>query len=359
MKATVVDKALCRDSGICIIKYDPSYIKHINNAYADLEIEVDRFEPSNRPIIEMNTTSVRSGDYLPVVRYENLYYEKSENQTYEGKFYYYEPDTAYHLHLGNYLIAANKYDAMRKLEFEIYGPDVFNFDSMLEGNVPHLPSIYFLARFADLTTKCITGGAFSIDRVLVSSGEPKNFFDDIPNKLLYNVTPFEKQLSAIFDISRLHRDRKDNQNENYLDYVHISRAVYAHKIMRNIASDMHNLAKTEQELNNMNTIICSNLNIPLSGESISVPIDESYNDIVFGKSDILDQPLVKYGRKCGYDTIILQREVGSYRVVTEVLDLRTRDTINVVYLGDEYINFSDTKKYPLIWTLEDGIVRVE
>lgn len=54
----------------------------------------------------------------------------------------------------------------------------------------------------------------------------------------------------------------------------------------------------------------------------SLPDTKEYFRPTPGDHDFTDQPLCKLARMCGFDTLVLQREVGERRVVTEVLDTR-------------------------------------
>lgn len=45
---------------------------------------------------------------------------------------------------------------------------------------------------------------------------------------------------------------------------------------------------------------------------------------LYAAEDYLDQPLCSMAAKAGYDIVILENMVGSFQVVTEVLDVRSR-----------------------------------
>jgi len=73
---------------------------------------------------------------------------------------------------------------------------------------------------------------------------------------------------------------------------------------------------------------------------------ENYNGNMYAKDDYLDQPLVKLAQKFGYDTIILEREVGEYNIITEVIDCRIEN------------NYNPDTKFPLIWTQSKGFIKL-
>lgn len=72
------------------------------------------------------------------------------------------------------------------------------------------------------------------------------------------------------------------------------------------------------------------------------------SDLV-GIFDPLDQLLCNAARKAGYDTVILQREPGETRAVTEILDVRDR-SVSYANICKEKFNLVTRKtKYPTIW----------
>lgn len=89
-------------------------------AYVDSKYPYPRYPRTGHPVSEMPFAGnhCRIGEfYLPVIRYESLFYNVSGtgNGTC-GTFYFYEPDSTSFLNLGKVLIAANKIDAMIKLD---------------------------------------------------------------------------------------------------------------------------------------------------------------------------------------------------------------------------------------------------
>ena len=372
LKHTILDINDFKENKPNIVKYDKATLEKYNEAYSDRLIDIDRYDISKRPMIDICTTHVVPGDYLPVIRYEELYYRNNEEtdvnkegntEKYNGKFYFYEPETMHHIYLGKYLIAGNKYNAMRMLESEIYG-DFDEFDALKIGKVPHIPSIRLLAIITDTLDKSITGGCWNINDIIISPNVVRDF-ETIPDKLEYNVTSFEKQLSILLDISSLingdNKSKDLNDTDKYTRYVHLNRAIFAIKSMERVAEGLDCIALTNQQLDQFrDRDIAMNFgsNIKVKNDKTTFKTKSMYHEKLFGKSDILDQPLVEYGKKCGYDTIILQQEIGSNNIITEVIDLRPRNITNIVSLNDQYIDVSSTK-HPLIWTPEIGVITVE
>jgi len=65
-------------------------------------------------------------------------------------------------------------------------------------------------------------------------------------------------------------------------------------------------------------------NESISGINYLYPTVKSIREITAGEHDYLDQPLCIAAKKVGIDTIILQREIGNRRVITEIIDMRDR-----------------------------------
>ncbi len=78
----------------------------------------------------------------------------------------------------------------------------------------------------------------------------------------------------------------------------------------------------------------------------------------------LDQIICVTGKKLAYDTIILQREPGVRRVVSEILDTRVR---NISYSSichppsDINLYFKSlvaTRNYPTVWYTSDKLLQI-
>jgi hypothetical protein len=76
----------------------------------------------------------------------------------------------------------------------------------------------------------------------------------------------------------------------------------------------------------------------------------------FAGFDELDQIICQEARKQNYDTILLQREPGLTRMVTEILDTRDR-SISYSNICKQKYNYLPIKaKYPTIWVSEYGFI---
>lgn len=89
-------------------------------AYQDKNFCYPRFIATGRPIsymIEMCKKVINIKDlvkdnlYLPVMRYQNLYYQEKQKGNYKGTFYYIEPESTVLLNLGKCCVFATKVEA--------------------------------------------------------------------------------------------------------------------------------------------------------------------------------------------------------------------------------------------------------
>jgi len=74
-----------------------------------------------------------------------------------------------------------------------------------------------------------------------------------------------------------------------------------------------------------------------------------------GLHDYLDQAICFYGRDAGYDTFLFQREYGTTRMVTELLDVRAFSEQHLFRLKTP-AKFPFSSKYPTVWFTEFGFV---
>ena len=107
-------------SGLTI---NPDNPREITIGYMVRSYPIPRYQNTSRPKSEMNFAGNKclQGQYLPVLRYEGLYYGGKKNEddkddendeAFCGTFYYYEPDSQVQLNLGKVLVAAGKFDAL-------------------------------------------------------------------------------------------------------------------------------------------------------------------------------------------------------------------------------------------------------
>ncbi len=105
-----------------IIKHKDATTKdYTSNPFADNDEKTPamRYHLTNRPVNPMlkllppskRNKKAENGYYLPVMRYEGIYYSKNDNEKsiYCGKFFYFEPESNVYLYLGKSCFFATKY----------------------------------------------------------------------------------------------------------------------------------------------------------------------------------------------------------------------------------------------------------
>lgn len=80
-----------------------------------------------------------------------------------------------------------------------------------------------------------------------------------------------------------------------------------------------------------------------------LPDNTHWKGGLFGLLDYLDQPLCKLAREKGYDSILLQREYGETRAVTEILDTRDRGTSYRRICKEPIAQRYHESRHPTIW----------
>lgn len=295
----------------------------LNTAYRKRDIDVLRYPQTGRPITDMpfaGNNCVRGDDYLPVVRYESLYYsQETLISDVCGTFYFYEPDSSNYLHLGKRLIAANKVDAILKLEGYPNGLP-YIFDSTLNPfTLTFIPSL-------------------SITAILTLADEFRENWD------------YDYKYKYLTDPRIVTRE----QDEIISDLDLITKRI------RDIETYFRTLLQSELDID-------SNY-IRTDNGSINSVYKELYNlrkhskyqgNRMLGEFDYLDQPICKLANEQGYDTIILQREPGETRAVTEILDVRSRRE-SYQNICKTNIKFDiPTTQHPTIWYRNDGFLVLE
>lgn len=256
-------------------------------AYLNPRFDHPRYSQTKRPVTRMAFAEnhCQSGAlYLPVVRYEELYFGISTSKSQIcGTFYFYEPDSENFLNLGRCLVAANKVDALTKLNGS---PDETAFIELLSYK---------------LTSKELRKLGKDVVK-LPEYEEVHNFLSTI----IANEKDLDNHTLAILDIY-LPRPGKF------------------------------------KELNSVYEVIDN------SGKN--------YIGVKFvGHFDDLDQSICQLAQKAGYDTVLLQREPGEERTVTEILDVRTRIESYASLCREKFRIQTHTTSYPTIWFSEYGFM---
>lgn len=266
---------------------------------------------SGKPLagrVERQNLCNLSGNYLPVTRYESLYFKNNitleqRNQQFCGKFYFYEGDSDIYLNLGRCLVTANKVDAIIKLLQQ--SDDSF---PKQNGNI--------INSLINKNYKTIINSLLDvINLYLPTLGQASNYYFDN-------------------GIHNFPVDIIDNDIYNQLIIV----------------------------LNFLTKVVYNDLDIAINSINYNnILIDSIYNKYQNGKVeyvgdrlvelwDHLDQQICILAKQLGYDTVILQREAGNRQVNTEILDTRL-DSYNYLCKSNKNNKFI---KFNTIWFSDLG-----
>ncbi len=287
-------------------KYKKAHLK------TDL-VKYPKYPGSQRLVARMDFAEGKNppdGFYLPVLRYEGLYF--APDPYYCGKFFFYQPGSHIYIHLGNARFFASKVQAYFTLVNEV-GPNA-------SGVLLH---------------STVDENAL-IDRAGVRQMETFHF-----NQYPYS----EELLLAIFE--------SPNFKGYFSDYYSCSSEFFIPKVQdQYVRSRYFNVLLSEGDMPLDDPIM------PILFPSVN---PKNVTPVEVGEFDFLDQPICNLARELGIDTIILQHEIGSTDCVTEILDTR-KDWKQHLYEIPNVLVFSDVKhtRFPKIWfPRDDGIVRVQ
>lgn len=100
--------------------------------------------------------------------------------------------------------------------------------------------------------------------------------------------------------------------------------------------------------------------IPRIETTVLYPTDESkywtQETLGAGTHDYIDQVICRYARQLGIDTLIIQREIGEYRAVTEILDTRSDSYSRLVRVEGTQDWYKPSSRYPTIWFTDQGFI---
>lgn len=287
----------------------------LTKAYREREIEVPRYPRTGRPMSEMTFAgnNCQSGtNYLPVVRYESLYYSAMQpTKEYCGTFYYYEPDSTNFLNLGNCLITGNKIGAAIELLNQSENQDRRSkaikeeieekIQEILVNSVKSLPYVHGIIN----RTKDVEEGLEYLNNLLAKM-----------KQLATETIPSETNIS---DKDYLVEFRVNKDTSFIINQVFESLGL-------------------------------------IKGKWRGLEKGTYHGNMFFARSDSLDQYLCSRAQELGYDTILLQREPGETRAVTEILDVRPRQ-VSYQNICKERFNLpTHTTNYPTIWFPEYGFM---
>lgn len=353
----------------------------LSQAYHEKDIKVPRYPRTGRPVSEMSFAgnNCHTGNkYLPIIRYEDLWYGKNleNDQEYCGTFYYYEPDSTNFLNLGRCLITANKLDAVIQLERLKYGflqPIEYKDNIAIiahgqEGteifNSGTVPAFYALTN--ELFSKLNHEPRYlPLDEDYVS-GFTSEFLFNYPNRNeLYD---YIVELNNVIQNNRV-RYRRDKV-QSVITFEGLS------DLMHNkIIPLWTTIISSEADVNDPKYIIdVSPHEEPEESEESDEPEESSkplttiintlfedvntgeYSPIFVSAVDFTDQYICSQARELGYDTVLLQREIGETRVVTEILDVRSRDESYQNICKEKFNLPTHKTRYPAIWFPEYGFM---
>lgn len=265
------------------------------------EVVTAVYPRTGRPVAEPVTNPCyEKGDYLPVVRYEAMYYPTGVG--YCGVFYFYEPDSTNWLGLGKVLVAANKVDAMLQLEAGPHGERSGVISSLPNLDLLHSRAINALLDIVNL----IYQTDYHADDLGVHS------LSEMPWKPEYLLETYRLITHVM---------------SNHSDPITIRHG----DIIYNTLLESFDLFHPEQGWKYL-------------------------AEQLVGMWDYLDQYICHAARRVGYDTVIFQRELGVERVVTEILDTRPRSRTMRCHSDFRLVPDSETNQ--TIWFVSDGVMRI-
>lgn len=272
--------------------------------YKSPTADVPRYPETARP---ENPMSFAKGDqhtpqgfYLPVVRYEGLYFGPAKG--FCGKFFFYEPNSRIYLYLGN---------------TRMYGTKVQAFVNLVEENA--------------------SGTTRSPDAVLSD-----DTVDPTRMKTLnYNKYPGMMELWRIIEGSP--------NLEQYYNAGCFKPADRTEFMDRFMEARYFSVFLSRGDLPTV---------VPIM--PVLFPTDNPLEiDVETGEFDPFDQPICKTGARLGIDTIIFQHEIGGHDAVTEIMDTRKDWKKHLYEIPNVIIQRRTPSPHSKIWfPRDDGIVYV-
>jgi len=211
--------------------------------------------------------------YIPVIRYSNgmrngCYFDLNDNTEYLGTFYYWEPESMCYLKMG------------KKFDY---------FESKLDCA---MQMMYKLEQYDEIT-----------------GGENDNI-----GKLF---SKLERFVQSILD------DISDSLKKKYEEYL-----IFEKNIKRDYMENNLSASLRDSILNDDIISIYQGkepLYLPITTEYKSTITGNYMKDLFYASEDELDQILANALILLGYHVVIFGRMAGMYRVVSEVMDVRTRE----------------------------------
>lgn len=239
------------------------------------------------------------GFYLPVLRYEGLYYSASSAEgQWCGKFYFYEPESHLHLYLGNSRCFGSKVHAYVELCAESKCP----------------PPTKIQGRYANIALDAMT-----------ATGQ-----EAFPGSVKLLKTIVESRNLDDYDLERCKQFAVPDVSAAWNNFV----------------------------LSRYWSVYLSQRDLPHYNQNVIPALFPSDNPkaspVTIGEFDFLDQPICNMARGLQIDTVVLQHEIGSHDCVTEIIDTRTNYREHLHDLGSIFVRAKEeASKYPKIWFPHD------
>ncbi len=247
------------------------------------------------------------GFYLPVVRYEGIFFDTTEKNKYCGKFFFYEPESNIYLRLGNSCIFASKLHAYFILA-NLTQPK----PELSDNFVTHSDQTGYF-NFNTSRLQCLDFGRY--DEKKLQQLIAKRFF----NGFLACVESFKTRYEQF--------------------------RFYDSWIQYHFCTVFKSLDEAKQH-EFFNTCIPLLYPTDLLGRMKS---GEGVGDL-----DFLDQPICKMAQQLKLDTIILQHEIGGHDCVTEILHTNDYESNLFRVEGVLTKNLSHNTKYAKLWFPSDN-----
>ena len=274
------------------------------------ECDWPNYELTGRPMTYMTSMCKRVVStlpkgvrmYLPVLRYQALYYQTGPPIEHCGTFYYIDPSSSVLLDLGRTAVFGSKVHAL-----------------------------------AVLAAALVKSMSTSMEKWTIVMNKKKSAPE------LY-VNLFDSGEDYMYDASM--SDKWDViYRAMYPDHGEGTQKLFVDNVMK---SYYFSIVKNDKEVPV----------IPGLGTTSLYPTDKStyWSDAEIGANDDIDQEICTYATLLGLDTIILQHEVGEYRAVSEILDTRADSYCHLFRVKEARSWYAPSKKYPTIWFTDDGFV---
>jgi len=256
--------------------------------------------------------------FLPVLRYQGIFFGEEKEKKFCGTFYYFEPESSIMLNLGRCAMFGSKIHAY----------------------------------------------------IVLSAIKNKTIKEEELNKLfdIENIVKNKKRYDDLKEYVSVNMVSKQERQE----FIKLSNIINERKDMTNIWSKFQILNKISiQQMIDIQTQFYIPIfykesdvkEIPFIETTALYPTNQSKIfkdqkiDFKGGIHDDFDQPICNLARELKIDTILLQHEIGGSRSVSEILDTRTDSYDQLVRIKDYKSTYKVSKKYPTIFFLEQGFIK--